>query len=117
MTRAGAVMAVLEINRGRGWNDRLRAYLVFVDGTRVGEIRAGQTKSFDIEAGEHSVQLRISWCGSRVLTVVAGDTPVRLICKNGVFPGLEIFVLLFRPQSWIDLRAASLARTTLRQLA
>ena len=97
-------MAELRITRNRGWADRLRAYTVWVDSVKIGDIRAGQSKSFDVAPGEHHVQLRISWCGSQTLTVVAGKEPVQLACKHGIPIGMQAFAVLLSPRSWIDLR-------------
>jgi hypothetical protein len=97
-------MTQIEITREKGWADRARAYSVWVDGGKIGEIRAGETRSFSVRPGPHTVRLRIDWCGSRTLEILAGDEPVVLRCKHGVFPGLQILALIFTPSRWIDLR-------------
>ena len=69
-------MALLRIVRDSGYEDRVRAYKVIVDGKTAGEIRNGETKEFPVSSGQHEVSLKIDWCRSRVLpfTVAEGDS-------------------------------------------
>jgi hypothetical protein len=47
--------------------DVLRTYKVLIDGATVGDIRRGETKTFDVAPGEHEIHLEIDWAGSRKL--------------------------------------------------
>ena len=47
--------------------DVLRTYKVVIDGNRVGDIRRGETKTFDVPAGQHEIHLEIDWAKSRNL--------------------------------------------------
>lgn len=60
-------MATLKIVRGSDFGDFLRAYVVVIDGEKIGKIRRGQTKEFPISSGPHELALRIDWCGSRTI--------------------------------------------------
>jgi hypothetical protein len=55
--------------------DVLRSYKVVIDGDTVGDIRRGETKTFDVPAGRHEVHLEIDWAKSRdlELNLSAGD--------------------------------------------
>jgi len=44
-------MAILKIVRDSGYPDRLRAYQVIADETRIGEIRSGQTNQVSTNQG------------------------------------------------------------------
>lgn len=55
------------ITRDSGYADRLRKYKILIDGTEIGEISDGETKSFDISAGTHSLQLKIDWAKSNII--------------------------------------------------
>jgi hypothetical protein len=78
-------MASLTIERDSGYADRIRAYQVIVDGTKVGEVRNGETKQFFITPGQHQFWLKIDWCGSKTVdfTVSEGDE-IRFCAKSNL---------------------------------
>jgi hypothetical protein len=41
--------------------DVLRSYKVVIDGNADGEIRRGETKTFDVPPGRHDIHLEIDW--------------------------------------------------------
>jgi hypothetical protein len=55
--------------------DVLRTYKVVIDGDTVGDIRRGETKTFDVPPGRHEIQLEIDWASSRRLdlNLASGD--------------------------------------------
>jgi hypothetical protein len=55
--------------------DVLRTYKVVIDGNRAGEIRRGETKTFDVTPGRHEIHLEIDWAKSRnvELNLSSGD--------------------------------------------
>jgi hypothetical protein len=55
--------------------DVLRTYKVVIDGTAVGDIRRGETKTFEVPPGRHEIHLEIDWAKSRnlELSLSAGD--------------------------------------------
>jgi hypothetical protein len=59
----------------RPLGDVLRTYKVVIDGTRVGDIRRGETKTFDVPPGQHEIHLEIDWAKSRnlELNLSSGD--------------------------------------------
>lgn len=62
--------------------DRHRAYKILVDGQKVGHISSGETKVFEVQPGEHEVQLKIDWCSSDTLEVdLASDGTATFLCK------------------------------------
>ena len=66
-------MATLFLHRERlSWGDRFRAYGVNIDGEKVGSVRNGETAQFRLPPGNHSVELRIDWTGSELLTFDVG---------------------------------------------
>ncbi|MFD6420687.1 hypothetical protein [Streptomyces sp. NPDC060198] len=67
---------------------QLRRYHVYVDGKRVGSVRPGEVCSVPTPAGTHTVQVKISWCSSPVLSVeVAPGQRKSLNCR--AIPGAE----------------------------
>jgi len=55
----------LTVVRDSGYADRLRAYKIVLDGVVIGMIGNGETKTFPIVPGPHSLSLKIDWCGSK----------------------------------------------------
>jgi hypothetical protein len=55
--------------------DVLRTYKVVIDGNTVGDIRRGETKTFDVPPGQHEIHLEIDWAKSRnlELNLSSGD--------------------------------------------
>lgn len=51
-------MATINIKRDSCFGDRLRNYRVEVDGAIIGEIADGQSKTFDVEDGYHTLCLK-----------------------------------------------------------
>jgi hypothetical protein len=44
--------------------DRARKYKVLIDDRELGAIKSGETKSFPVDPGKHTIQLRIDWAKS-----------------------------------------------------
>jgi hypothetical protein len=65
VTDPTAQIALKRLRRPLG--DILRTYKVVIDGDTVGEIRRGETKTFDVPPGRHAIQLEIDWASSRKL--------------------------------------------------
>lgn len=94
--------ATLVLERTKVYRDRLRKYKVLIDDAEVGEIKAGEEKTFDLLPGPHELKLKVDWMSSpgHVVTVGAGDT-VRFKCGGG--NAWLASIDLFRPNQWIKL--------------
>ena len=58
------------VERPRGYYYAVfRGYRIRIDGLAVGSVRRGQSQSFPVSAGRHSVAARIDWSGSPEVTV------------------------------------------------
>ncbi|MEU6355919.1 hypothetical protein ABZ896_42520 [Streptomyces sp. NPDC047072] len=67
---------------------QLRRYKVYVDGEHVGDLRRGETCLRAVSPGTHTVQVKISWCSSRPLSVgVSEGERQELACR--AVPGVE----------------------------
>lgn len=53
--------AIIELHRSSARRDRLRQYVVNIDGRKVGAIGAGETREFRVNPGAHTVRLRLDW--------------------------------------------------------
>ncbi len=52
---------MLTITRDTGYADKLRSYQIELDGQNVGAINDGEILTLPLEAGDHSLVLRIDW--------------------------------------------------------
>jgi len=67
-------MAILKVTRDAGYADLLRAYAVMLDGKKIGELKNGESKTFQISPGAHSISMKIDWCGSKTLQFQSAET-------------------------------------------
>lgn len=67
-------MALLKITRDAGYVDLLRAYAVMLDGKKIGELKNGESKTFQISPGAHSISMKIDWYGSKTQQFQSVDT-------------------------------------------
>ncbi len=65
-----------------GNRDRLRAYKVFIDEREVGRLKRGESATFDLSPGSHTVQVAIDWKRSSSVDV-SGDRDYTLRCGPG----------------------------------
>ena len=73
MARSTSQITLKRLRRPVG--DVLRTYKVVVDGNTVGDIRRGETKTFDVPPGRHEIHLEIDFAQSRnlELNLASGD--------------------------------------------
>jgi len=97
-------MPFVKIHREKQYTDSLRAYQVYIDGEKKGEIRADSTKDFFLPEGKHSIYLKIDWCGSRELefNLQIEDT-IEFDCGNNTHLFLAFFYVIFAPKEYLRL--------------
>ncbi len=85
----------LIVSRDSGYADKLRAYVIFVDGKKVGTIRNGETQKFPIATGAHVICAGIDWCKTDLLrfTVSDGESPAFQVRSN--LRGSRLFLALW----------------------
>jgi hypothetical protein len=64
---------MLTVTRDSGYADKIRKYEVLIDGKQVGEIANGETKSFDVTPGGHTIQLKIDWARSNQIEFTSSN--------------------------------------------
>jgi hypothetical protein len=120
-------MAEIALRRLDGYRiDRRRAYRVFIDGQRVGDIKSGQTEVFEVSPGQHELQLKVDWTSSEKLQIEVGDGgQAELVCKPRITDNKISVSVGFRALYWttwgrkryIDLqRDGTITATPLNQL-
>jgi hypothetical protein len=94
-------MALIQITRGPGYGDGLRAYRIVIDGEQRGKIGRGETVDIEVPSGPHELVLKIDWCRSPRLSFTVADRALFTCGPNRISPALR---RLFHPTRWIDLR-------------
>ena len=82
----GPLSATLVVQRPYvPWRDRLRSYVVVVDGVRAGKVRGGAELVIGVSPGIHRVEARIDWTGSGPVDVAvpAGGVAVLAVQPAG----------------------------------
>jgi hypothetical protein len=97
-----AARIVVRRPRG-GYRDRLRSYVIEIDGDEIGKVARDEQVEFPVEPGEHNVRAVIDWSGSSLVQVEvgAGET-VRLTVQPAGSAAAAIFQL-WKRDSWLTL--------------
>lgn len=98
---------MIRVERESGYADKLRSYEVELDGVIVGEIADGQSKSFDVAPGTHTLRMKISWAGSNKITFTSANETITFKCASrmkGARAWLAIVYVLFLPHKYIELK-------------
>ena len=96
-------MGSVTIERRRAiWRDLFRSYVVTIDGVAVGNLRSGETKSFQLDPGPHEIHMKIDWCGSPTVTVEGADD-TRLVCAANGTAFTVLPDIIARTRSYIAL--------------
>jgi hypothetical protein len=103
----GKQMAFLKIVRDSGYADLVRFYEIILDGKRVGKIWPGDTTELSVSPGQHSLLLRIDWCGSEIIpfTVEEGSSILFEVKNNfrGIRFLLGFWYMTFARNSYLRL--------------
>src|SRR5438105_2345668 len=69
-------MPGIAIKRANEFADMVRSYKVELDGEVVGKVKSGETFSYELPSGMHSLKLRIDWKGSNTVAFEISDGEV-----------------------------------------
>jgi hypothetical protein len=98
----------LVVRRADRYADQLGQYRVIVDGREIGRVANGESTSFQVDPGKHTIQLRIQWCASPPLEFES--TPGATVVVECSAPDADLFVLwrtLFRRKRYISVSLAT----------
>jgi hypothetical protein len=95
-------MAEITLKRADGYRvDRRRAYRVFIDGRKVGDIKPGQTEVFEVSPGLHELQLKVDWtCSARLQTQTENGAQAKFVCKPRITDNKVSVMAGFRALYW-----------------
>ena len=84
--------STLTISRDKGYVDGGRKYTIVVNKKPIGKIANGETKEFELHAGEHEIYLKIDWCRSNKLTIKADEHDTIALNVTSSLRGLRILL-------------------------
>jgi hypothetical protein len=87
----------------RPLGDVLRTYKVVIDGNTVGDIRRGETKTFDVPPGRHEIHLEIDWAKSRNLELNLSSGDVASLTCSARPPNAGLTVLASKNYIKLDI--------------
>ena len=97
----------ITISRDSGYADRIRAYLVMVDGKELGRLKNGETQT-SVEPGAHEIVMKIDWCGSNtIIFSLADGESARFDCGSslrGAQMFLSLYYIIFARNEYLWLR-------------
>lgn len=65
----GRFMATITIERSNEFTNRMREFIILIDGVQAGTIANGTTKAFTVPPGQHRLVAKIDWCSSPELLI------------------------------------------------
>ena len=76
-------MPKIKIQRTQEYNNRLRDFIILIDGKEIGKIANGETKNFEILPGHHIIKAKIDWCSSPELSIIIDDNETKSLKVGG----------------------------------
>lgn len=93
------------LSRDSGWTDRIRKYRILIDGQQAAEIANGQTIRLEVAPGPHTLQARIDWARSGVVSF-NGESGNNIFQVRSNLRGWKVVlagIYAFIPSRWIRL--------------
>ena len=99
-------MPKVTLQRDSGYADSIRRYKVFLDGNFILNIASGESQTFDVLPGEHTIQVKIDWGSTPRVPFRAAEEPVVFKCFSKLRgPRLILAPLaVFNPRGRIGIR-------------
>lgn len=98
-------MPKIILARDNGYADRIRKYRVLIDNQDVGKIASGETAKYEVNAGRHTLQVKIDWCRTECLAITM-DQQDQIFNVKSNLRGWNIILAgwyAFFPSKWIVL--------------
>lgn len=94
--------------RAAWWQDRMRDYLILVDGSEAGRVGNGGDVRLQVAPGRHRVQLRIDRCASPALDVDVADGAAHVLdCGPNATPLTAFVYMALRRGHYLALQQGS----------
>jgi hypothetical protein len=88
-------MAKIIINPKPSFQQRLRRFSVFIDGTKAGEVLKGNPEEFVVAAGVHTVQCKMNWYSSNTYEISVNESDVKFLQVQSNMPYFWFVYVIF----------------------
>lgn len=98
----------ITLNRKTSYADSIRNYRVLIDNLEVGKIWQGKTIEIPLSPGNHTIVIKIDWCGSNKIpfSISSGEN-IQFECGSSL-TGLKLFLgfiyVFFMPNEYLWLQ-------------
>lgn len=100
----------IRVVRHAAFLDRLRPYVIFVNGVEVGSVARDSVVDFHVPSGKLVIEARVDWGGSPPLTIeVAPLHRIDIEVTNEWDPLSALWAMTFRSGSYLTLRQLTAA--------
>ena len=97
-------MTKIIINRASEYSNKVRNIKILLDGTEIGKIKDGESKTFPIQPGKHQLKAKIDWCSSNEITLNILEGKVKKISLNGTNPLLSLYYITFGMNKYLNIK-------------
>jgi len=88
-------MAKIIINPKPSFQQRLRRFSVYINGTKSGEVVKGNPEEFIVPAGVHTVHCKMNWYSSNTYEISINENDVKFLQVQSNMPYFWLFYTLF----------------------
>lgn len=97
-------MSKIVINRSSEFSNKFRKIKIYLEDQKIGEIKDGETKQFDIQPGQYTLTARIDWCKSNDLLVNLEKGETQTFYLSGKSPLLSLYYITLGKDKYLELK-------------
>ncbi|WP_261512867.1 hypothetical protein [Chryseobacterium paludis] len=98
-------MTKLIINRSSEFSNALRSIGIFLGDKKIGEIKDGESKEFEVMPGIYQLRAQIDWCRSNVINLEINLDEVLRYNLSGRNPFLSLFYVTLGKDHYLKLKS------------
>ncbi|KQT33137.1 hypothetical protein ASG22_18125 [Chryseobacterium sp. Leaf405] len=98
-------MTKIIINRSSEFSNLLRSIEIYLGKTKIGELKHGESKEFEVQPGEHQLTAKIDWCRSNIIDFKIENDETLRYNLNGTSPLLGLYYITFGKNRYLKLKA------------
>lgn len=97
-------MTKIIINRSSEFSNLIRSIDIYLGKTKIGELKNGESKEFEVEPGEHQLTAKIDWCRSNIIDFKIKNDETLRYNLNGTSPLFALYYITFGKNSYLKLK-------------
>ncbi|RYM35409.1 hypothetical protein ERX46_00010 [Brumimicrobium glaciale] len=99
---------IVEIKRVKQYANKARAIGIYINNEKVDTIKDGETKSFELDAGENDISTKIDWCKTKPLKIESEENGTIKLELGSNLSGwkllLGIYYITFKTSEYLYLK-------------